>query len=415
MELVVYIFPFFLALILLLLFKKNMVWWEYIVLIGTSLLISLLLASLMRHGNCLDTEYLGGYVTKITHYDDWDEWVHRTCTRQVPAGRDSKGNTIYRTETYDCSYRDYHPERWCYTDDIGREHYFYNQAEFDAVMKELGYPRMVFRDMHRHYYTKDGDAQDYFWDGTAYNLRSLAWKEQYINKVVGSSSVMKFDKIEPEQAKEMGLYDYPEVLWVDQKTIIGCYKPSKLESQQIRYVNSIYARKKQFRMYILVWDKSKSIAISEEQRSYWQGGNKNEFVVCLGYDRAKDSVTWCNAFSWCDDPKLEVATKRYFLDNPRMDLYHYAIWLENNIDLWHRKEFKDFDYLSVPLTSGQQTALLIITLLFNVLVAGVLVGNEHRNTNIYKTSVDMKRFGNYILSKEPMLRRIEKTYRDIKL
>jgi spore maturation protein CgeB len=164
-----------------------------------------------------------------------------------------------------------------------------------------------------------------------------------------------------------------------------------------------------------VWDKSKSIAISEEQRSYWQGGNKNEFVVCLGYDRAKDSVTWCNAFSWCDDPKLEVATKRYFLDNPRIDLYHYAIWLENNIDLWHRKEFKDFDYLSVPLTSGQQTALLIITLLFNVLVAVVLVGNEHRNTNIYKTSVDMKRFGDYILSKEPMLRRIEKTYRDIKL
>jgi hypothetical protein len=69
----------------------------------------------------------------------------------------------------------------------------------------------------------------------------------------------------------------------------------------------------------------------------------------------------------------------------------------------------------VPLTSGQQIALLIITLLFNVLVAVVLVGNEHRNTNIYKTSVDMKRFGDYILSKEPMLRRIEKTYRDIKL
>jgi hypothetical protein len=137
--------------------------------------------------------------------------------------------------------------------------------------------------------------------------------------------------------------------------------------------------------------------------------------VCLGYDNAKDSVTWCNAFSWCDDPKLEVATKRYFLDNPRMDLSGYAIWLENHIDLWQRKEFKDFDYLSIPLTSGQQMALLFITLFFNVLVAILLIDNEYRNTNIYNTSVDIDRFGRYLLSKEPQLRRIEKKYRDIKL
>lgn len=415
MELIVYILPFFLSIILLLLFKKNVVWWEYIVLIVCSLLLSMLITSMMRYGNCIDTEYLGGYITKITHYDDWDEWIHRTCTRQVPCGRDSKGNTIYRTETYDCSYRDYHPERWCYTDDVGDEHYFYNRAEFESVMKELGYPKMVFRDMHRHYYTKDGDAQDYFWDATPYHLRSLAWEETYTNKVLGSSSVMKFDKIEPQQAKELGLYDYPGVRVFDQKTIVGCYSPSKLEVQQVRYVNSIYARKKQFRMFILVWDSNKSISISEEQRSYWQGGNKNEFVVCLGYDNERDSVTWCNAFSWSDDPKLEVATKRYFLDNPRMDLYHYAIWLENNIDLWHRKEFKDFDYLNIPLTSGQETGLFITILLFDIFIAFILIGNEHMNTNVYDTSVDVKRFGNYVMSKEPMLRRIEKKYRYVKL
>jgi hypothetical protein len=280
-------------------------------------------------------------------------------------------------------------------------------------MKELGCPKMVFRDMHRHYYTKDGDAQDYFWDASPYHLRSLAWKETYTNKVLGSSSVMKFDKIEPQQAKELGLYDYPEVRVFDQKTIIGCYSPSKLEAQQVRYVNSIYARKKQFRMFILVWDSNKTISISEEQRSYWQGGNKNEFVVCLGYDNERDSVTWCNAFSWSDDPKLEVATKRYFLDNPRMDLYHYAIWLENNIDSWQRKEFKDFDYLNIPLTSGQQIGLFAIVLFFNIVVAVMLVGNEHKNTNVYDTSIDIKRLGKYIMSKENSLRRIENIYKDI--
>jgi hypothetical protein len=60
-------------------------------------------------------------------------------------------------------------------------------------------------------------------------------------------------------------------------------------------------------------------------------------------------------------------------------------------------------------------ALLFITLFFNVLVAMLLIDNEYRNTNIYNTSVDIDRFGRYLLSKEPQLRRIEKKYRDIKL
>jgi hypothetical protein len=44
-----------------------------------------------------------------------------------------------------------------------------------------------------------------------------------------------------------------------------------------------------------------------------------------------------------------------------------------------------------------------------------LVGNEIENTNIYSTSVDVHRFWDYLLSKEPMLRRIERRYRDVEL
>ena len=361
MEIITYIFPFFVALILLLLFNKKMVWWEYLVLIAGSLFFSVIIASLMRHGNCQDTEYLGGYMTKITHYDDWDEWIHRTCTREVP----------------------------------------------------LGEPQMVFRDMHRSYYTKDGDAQDYFWDGTIPHLRSLAWSHTYTNKVIGSSSVMKFKKITPHEAKKMGLYDYPQIEKQDQRPIIGLMVDDNT-MKQVKYVNSFYGRRKQFRVFILVWT-DKTIGISEEQRSYWQGGNKNEFVVCLGYDRFKDSIKWANAFSWSDDPKLEIATKRYFREHPKMDLKSYAIWLENHIGMWHRKEFKDFDYLSIPLREGQQTGLFVLTLIICVVLSVTLIGNEFENTNIYSTSVDVHRFWDYLLSQEPLLRKIEKRYRDVEL
>ena len=404
MEIIAYAIPFFLACVLLVLWKKEMVWWEYLVLISGSLLLTLLFSEIFRSENSRDTEYLGGYITKITHYDDWDEWIHRTCTRQVPSGRDSKGNTIYRTETYDCSYREYHPERWMYTDDLGSEHHFYRKSEFWDAYAELGKPRSVFRDMHRHYYTKDGDAQDYFWDSTIEHLRSLTWEHSYTNKVIGSGSIMKFKKIEPTEAKKLGLYDYPEVVSQDQSPVLGIpVGPYTLKN--LKYINSIYGRSKQFRLYILGW-KGKSISISEEQRSYWQGGNKNELVVCLGY--SGDSVTWVNAFSWCDDPKLEIAVKRYFHDNPKLDFLKFSSWLRGNLGLWKRKEFKDFDYLSIPLTTGQQIGLLVITIFFNVLISLLLIGNEHKNTEIYNTSVDLENL-------LKILERIEKPYRNFKI
>jgi hypothetical protein len=83
--------------------------------------------------------------------------------------------------------------------------------------------------------------------------------------------------------------------------------------------------------------------------------------------------------------------------------------------MWHRKEFKDFDYLSIPLREGQQTGLFLITILFCIFMSVFLVGNEIENTNIYSTSVDVHRFWDYLLSKEPMLRRIERRYRDVEL
>ena len=412
MEFIAYAIPFFFAVVLLIAWKREMVWWEYLVLITGSVVLTLSFSEIFREGNCHDTEYLGGYITKITHYDDWDEWIHKTCTRQVPDGKDSKGNTTYRTETYDCSYREYHPERWMYTDDLGREHHFYSKSEFWDAHSELGKPRSVFRDMHRHYYTKDGDAQDYFWDSSIEHLRSLTWKHSYQNKIKGSSSsVMRFKDISKEEAKTLGLYDYPEVRAQDQSPVIGI-KTGLLTLKTLKYINSFYGRRKQFRLYVLGWT-GKSIAISEEQRSYWQGGNKNEFVVCLGY--FGDSVTWVNAFSWCDDPKLEIATERYFKDNPKLDLIAYSKWLEENLGMWKRKEFKDFDYISIPLSSGQQIALFILTILFNIIIAVLLVGNEQKNTEIYSTSVDIENLKNYILSKEPLLRRIEETYRNIRL
>lgn len=401
MEVLAYSLPFIISIFLLVFFKKYIVWWEYISLICVSIFFTFIIKLIMIDSMEWDTEYLGGYITKITHYDEWDEWVHKTCTRQVPAGRDSKGNTIYRIETYDCSYRDYHPEMWCYTNNKGYEAYFYNKEAFDQAMKELGNPPMVFRDMHRHYYTIDGDAQDYFYDGKVQHIRALVWKNLYRNKILASNSIFKFENISEDKAKKLGLFEYPDIIGEDQKVILGVGL-GKCIHKQFKYINSIYGAKKQFRIYVLIF-KDKPLDISEKQKSYWQGGNKNEFVLCLGYNSKKGTIDWCNPFSWCDKPKLEVATKRFFREHNKIyDLKDYAVWLEKNLHLWKRKEFKDFDYIENVLTKGQGIALLILILILDIICSFIFIANEYENEELYEIPIlldyktKQRKIGKYI-------------------
>lgn len=111
------------------------------------------------------------------------------------------------------------------------------------------------------------------------------------------------------------------------------------------------------------------------QKAYWQGGNKNEFVVCLGVKN--NTVIWCNPFSWSDEPMLEVKTRDYFIKHPYINFKDYAEWLDTQIDKnWHRKEFNDFNYLSIELSIGWYITILIIILCYNVGISYWVITNE---------------------------------------
>ena len=375
MEIICFALPFLVAIFLLLFFRKETVWWEYVIVIIPSLLFFIITRCIMISVNENDVEYLGGYITKVRHYDEWDEWITRTCSRQVPDGKDANGNTKYRTEYYDCSYRDYHPERWTYFDDEGEEHWLYFKEEFDKIRLQFG-TSMNFVDMHRDYYTIDGDAQDYYWDGNKSKIYTITNKHQYRNKIQNSRSTFNFIEITKKEADTLGLYDYPKIEEYDQNPILS--KPP-VDSKSIRFLNGYYGREYQFRNYILLFNNS-DIEISELQRSYWKGGNKNELVVCLGVDDSLN-VKWCNAFSWCDAPTLEVRTESYFSEVDSLDLEGYSSMiikcLENGE--WERKEFADFDYIKSEVSTTQELILLILVALYNIGISIFVVLNKIRN------------------------------------
>ena len=381
MEILIYLIPFIAALILLVGFHKKLVWWEYLVLIVPIIGIAIGTRAIMVECNASDTEYLGSYITKITHYEDWDEMVTVHHTRQVPCGKDANGNTRYRTEHYTTRERRYHPDKYRYilageTDNSWNEHWI-TKAEYDIIHARLA-SKDVFRDMHRDYHRIDGDAYDTYYDNTVEHMYDITTTNTYKNKIKADQSHTIFKHVEytPEEVKELGLYEYPTIKNWDQNPIIGKTVPLAAQ-RQIKYVNAKYGKPYQFRVYILFFE-GKDLEISELQKTYWQNGNKNELVVCLGTQR--DSVVWCNPFSWCDEPKLELMTRQYFIDNPKVDIEAYGKWLYSKVPSnWVRKEFSDFNYITIGLKTWQYIVLLAIVLLFTVFISIFLVMNTVTN------------------------------------
>ena len=367
MEILIFLIPIVTAGILAFKFREKTALWEYAVVLVPSLLLFFALKYSFVYISSLDKEYLSDLVSKITYYEDWDETVMVTHTRTV-----SCGNGKTRTETYVVPERRYHPKRYVYETVTGETNDV-SEDEYKLICYKLNMPA-VFKDMHRSYRSKDGDAYVTSWNRTRENSYPVTWTHLYQNKVKASSySIFKYGNMSEEEIKENKLFDYPEIKNNDQNPILG-FNATDTDIDAVRYLNGYRGPKNQIHVFILCFN-NPSLEVAEMQKAYWQGGNKNEFVVCLGVKN--NTVIWCNPFSWSDEPMLEVKTRDYFIKYPDINFKDYAEWLDTQIDKnWHRKEFNDFNYLSIELSIGWYIAILIIILCYNVGISYWVITNE---------------------------------------
>lgn len=367
MEILIFLIPIVTAGILAFKFREKTALWEYVVVLVPSVLLFFALKYSFVYISSLDKEYLSDLVSKITYYEDWDETVMVTHTRTV-----SCGNGKTRTETYVVPERRYHPKRYVYETVTGETNDV-SEDEYKLICYKLNMPA-VFKDMHRSYRSKDGDAYVTSWNRTRENSYPVTWTHLYQNKVKASSySIFKYGNMSEEEIKENKLFDYPEIKNNDQNPILG-FNATDTDIDAVRYLNGYRGPKNQIHVFILCFN-NPSLEVAEMQKAYWQGGNKNEFVVCLGVKN--NTVIWCNPFSWSDEPMLEVKTRDYFIKHPDINFKDYAEWLDTQIDKnWHRKEFNDFNYLSIELSIGWYIAILIIILCYNVGISYWVITNE---------------------------------------
>lgn len=402
--------PVVVSVIILLFWLHKVVWWEILLLIVPSALIILLMNTIMVAYNTSDTEYLGSYITSVNYYEPWNERVSCRhpiyCTRTYPCGTSKNPRTC--TSTYVCGHVhpydvDYHPEEWTKEDNYGRE-YSISHSEYLAL-KKLFNTRDQFVELNRDYHTIDGDEYLTPWAGEPERSSTIVKEGSYTNKIRASHSVFKFENVTEEEKIKWKLYDYPSVSDYQQKVVLG-KKLSATTERKLQYLNGYYGPKKQFKMFILFF-KNQSHSVVRKQRSYWEGGNKNEFVVCIGTDK-NGKFQWVDAFSWMSKPSLEVEVEDYISKNKDMSLKDFADWMPKQIETkWYRRDFKDFEYLQVELTETQLWWVMIVLMIYNIAMSLWVVNNEMENkfipdsfsTRFDKVMQSVKNFFVYVYSK----------------
>lgn len=359
-------------------FHHKMAIWEYCLVFAVPLLAIFISKLAIETMQTSDTEYWGGYVTNSEYYEDWDERV--SCRHPKYRTRtDSKGNSYTEQDGYQHSYDvDYHPPHWVINTTIGK--FSIPESRFNNLTQRFGNRKFV--DLHRSYHSNDGDKYVTTWLNEPEKLVPVTDSRSYENRIQASNSVFKFKEVNP---KDLNLFEYPKINDDQhQRSILGTGGATHIQAEnRLDYFNATLGAAKQVRMFILVF-KNQPLQAAIDQESYWKGGNKNEFITCVGVNDSQE-VQWAHIFSWSEVEDLKIEARDIIINQKKLDLVEYVNWLAPEVQSrFIRKKFKDFDYLTIEPSTTAILVVYFITIAICIGLGIFVVGNEHESSSVRK-------------------------------
>lgn len=373
--------PLFIVSVGYFLFKHKFAWWELFIPVLASIVFILISFYSMKTMSLTDVEYNGQLIVEARYYEYYETWVNKTCSYQSCSG--SGKNRTCRTVYYDCSYCDKNDPYWMMYDTAGNGIEISQEKYKQLIKNWKATPRFVELNRDINYHGdcgKDGDMYSIKWDKQILSSETTTYEKEFTNILKSNHSAFNFPIITPEDAKNLGLYDYPTLgQYNHQNSVIGFSKveiPNEHRMQTVlNYLNGKLGPKKKVRIYTLLFV-DKEIDIAFKQEAYWDGGNQNELVVCIGTDK-KGNIKWCKPFTWCDNKRMIVDTREDIMNMKVLNSTKmYNIYKHNINSFWHYKSFKDFNYLSFEPTTNQLLFVYVFTTLLSLLITGWCIQNE---------------------------------------
>lgn len=281
--------------------NKEVVWGEWLAGSALGLLTAGLIHFAAVNAVTTDQETWSGHVTQVRHIPAWRERWKDTETRYTGSGENRKSYTVTVTRYTN------HPEKFL-ADTTISEHVEITSAQFRQWSSAWGM-QTVKGDRTTSKWGStmvSGDANDYVAQYSKEPLIPYTELRSWTNKLKANPGLFKFKDISPEQARQMGLFDWPANPDPYRSNRLLGY-PHKISDYALDVVNSRIGPSRQANL-IIIGFKDKPATIADEQRAYWQGGKKNDIVLCVGND-------WVRVFGWAQDSKvfkdIETLTLNY--------------------------------------------------------------------------------------------------------
>lgn len=343
--------------------------------VGAGILTLIISYYVMKEVTLRDVEYRGDLVESVVYYEPYSTWVSRTCSRTVSCGKNCR-----RTVFYDCSYCDYTSARYEIRTKTGRSSSVSEQKYNELKEKWGGDPSFIELDRSIVYHGgcgQDGDAYQVSWPGEVLTSEAYCWEVPFTNPVKASHSAFRYEDITKENADSLGLYHYPEFFdFYRQPAILSKdFRFRETVYRKFEYLNANLGPRNKVKVFTLLF-KNKDINVASLQEQYWEGGNQNEIVVCIGVDD-KLNITWVKPFTWCDNRRVKIDLREdlaeigVFDPDAILKVYERIISSE-----FKYKSFSDFNYLSFDPTATQYIWVSIITLIVSVLSTIFIIKNE---------------------------------------
>lgn len=357
------IVPIVSVIILWKLFPDTMQPWEYFTPILASVLAIWIAGFTCDYFMAWDYERHGGWVTA----SQWDEEWTETYT-DIETYTDSNGKTQTRTVVK----TRYHPDEYHCQDSNGyevtidKDHYINMRSVFGNEVTEKPW---------RSGQSSWGDGRRFTtkWTGNDGNFTPCFTMHRYENRVARSNSVMNLPSVSKADRLKYGIYEYPEMFdYHFQNSILGWN--DSIAEKLLMFANARLGKIQQVQVFILVF-KNQPLQTGVLQKNHWKNGNKNEVVTCIGIDN-DNKIDWVYPFCW-DNENLKVNIREEIASMDKLemiDVVNKVIQLVG--EKFHRKSFKEFEYIKLDPPLWAKTLVFFFILLVNGGVATYVVAND---------------------------------------
>jgi len=368
---------------LLIFYRKKLAWWEYLSLFGASAIIILISKLIITTSMTSDTEYWSEPAYKVVYEGAWDEWIVDECSYDCFCNTDDDGNETCSTCWEDCSYRKSHSAYWSIISKSGKS-YSISESEYKRLVSKWGNEQRVgsHSGLKMHY---DNGIYESVCPDKDDMTECIVSSHSYTNKVQSSTVEYNFEEIGEGDVRKFNLYEYPNIYETyKQKHILGGGDETYDEAvQNMNNLNAKLGPKKQLKAFILIF-KNQSEQAGIKQEDYWKGGNKNEFVLTIGVDD-NNNVQWAHPFTWSENASIKSNIRSYVVRQGKLNLADISSYMNKELgNNFERKQFAEFDYITVQPSSRSITISMIILIIVTIGLSVLFVFNQHDNEMFIK-------------------------------